>query len=391
MLTIHTMDQTIKIAIDVRDLRIAKTGARTYLEEICRELQKEHPGFSVYFMDTWLPVYTGKNKLLKIIEHIRFFCWKQIVLPLICFAKGIDILYCTDYFVPLIKLNYKTAVVFHDAFFWEYPEQYNRLWLKLLNTIGLWAARGADWVITVSDYSRKQIVRYTGIRPEKIHVVHLAPKRSMGQQKTAATPLTNPLEQPNKKYILHVGVLEKRKNLPNLIRAYHGLLQEGYTDYDLVLAGGRIHKEKLDDSTQIRQLIKAYQLENRVILPGFVPDAALEVYYANASVYAFVSVNEGFGLPVLEAFQHHLPTLISDNSSLPEVGGDAVLTCNPFDVEDIREKLKQLISNPALQQQLKEKGQQRLAQFSWQKSTAALLQLFREAPKTSTPSAEKDA
>ncbi|HJV18966.1 MAG TPA: glycosyltransferase family 1 protein [Sediminibacterium sp.] len=382
------MGQTIKLAIDVRDLRIAKTGARTYLEEICRELQQEHPGFSIHFIDTWLPVYTGKNKLLKITEHIRFFCWKQILLPLICFVKGIDILYCTDYFVPCLKLNYQTAVLFHDAFFWEYPEQYNRLWLKLLNTIGLRAARRADVVVTVSEYSRQQIIRYTGIRPERIHAIHLAPKTTHSHP----APKQQPEQQrpnPAKKYILHVGVLEKRKNLPNLIRAYSRLLQEGYTDYDLVLAGGRINKEKIDDSAQIQQLIKDHQLEGRVILPGFVADAALEAYYANATVYAFVSVNEGFGLPVLEAFQHHLPTLISDNSSLPEVGGDAVVTCNPFDVNDITEKLKMIICNPALQQQLKEKGRQRLAQFSWQKSTEALLQLFQAIHGASNPPAEK--
>lgn len=135
------MGNKIKIAVDIRDLQIAKTGAKTYLEEICKVLQKGHPDFTFFFINTWLPVYTGKNKVLKAVEHARFFCWKQISLPFICLVKGVDILYCTDYFLPLLKFNFKTAVVFYDAFFWEYPNQYNRLWLGLLKTVGVTAAK----------------------------------------------------------------------------------------------------------------------------------------------------------------------------------------------------------------------------------------------------------
>ena len=105
------MLKQIKIAVDIRDLRIAKTGSKTYLEEICREFKKNHPGFTFHFIDTWLPVYTGSNKLLKAIEHIRFFTWKQLLLPVICLVNRYDILFCTDYFVPLLKLKVKTVVV----------------------------------------------------------------------------------------------------------------------------------------------------------------------------------------------------------------------------------------------------------------------------------------
>jgi glycosyltransferase involved in cell wall biosynthesis len=372
----NSMSKRIKVVIDTRDLRIAKTGAKTYLEEICREFKKGDPGFTFYFVDTWLPVYTGNNKVLKIIEHIRFFTWKQLALPVICFARGCDILYCTDYFLPLIKLNYKTAVVFYDAFFWEYPEQYNFLWLRLLNTIGVAAAKRADAVITITHYSKQQIVKYVGIAAEKIHAIHLAPKSTRKNLDTA-----NALSDPTKKYILHLGVLEKRKNLLNLIMAFHLLLAEGYEDYYLVLAGSSVAKEKIDDSANIRNLVKKLDLEERVILTGFISDEHLAHYYKNATVYAFVSINEGFGLPVLEAFQNNLPTLISDNSCLPEVGGDAVITCDPFNITDIKNKLKLIIDNPSLQSQLIEKGHKRLTLFSWQNSAGELLNVFKEISK----------
>lgn len=366
------MHKPIKVLIDIRDLRIAKTGAKTYLEEIARELRKGRPGFEFFFADTIFPVYRGRNIFLKLVEHARFFFWKQVSLPLICIAKGCDILYCTDYFLPLVKFGYKTAVVFYDAFFWEYPEQYNGIWLQLLKRVGVPAAKRANAVITISAYSREQIIRYVGIDRDKIHAIHLAPKSSARELAISEASI-----DPSRKYILHIGVLEKRKNLLNLIKAYQLLLEEGFTDYYLVLAGNKITKNAIDDSSNIQELISKNGLQEHVILPGFVSDKELAHYYRNARLYAFVSLNEGFGLPVLEAFQNNLPVLIANNSCLPEIGGDAVLMCNPNDPADIKNQMKKIITSEILQNELREKGHKRLASFSWEKTTASLLEVFQ--------------
>jgi glycosyltransferase involved in cell wall biosynthesis len=368
------MPRPIQVFIDIRDLRIAKTGAKTVLEEICLQLRKGYPGFDIHFIDTPFPVYTGKNKWLKAIEHARFFCWKQITLPIICLIRGCDILFCTDYFLPLFPIQFKTAVIFYDAFFWQYPEQYNPIWLKLLHHIGVPAARKASAIITISHHSREQIIQCVRLAPEKIHAIHLAPKSSTA----VVTADYRASMDAGKKYILHIGVLEKRKNLLNLIRAFARLREAGFHDYYLVLAGGTVPKNNLDDSGNIRQLISELQLENFVLLPGFISDEALAHYYRQASLYAFVSVNEGFGLPILEAFQHRLPTLIANNSCLPEVGGDAVITCDPYDPADIAEKMKLIVSNSALQEELVQKGLRRLQDFSWQKTTDELMEVFRQ-------------
>lgn len=368
------MPRPIQVFIDIRDLRIAKTGAKTVLEEICLQLRKGYPGFDIHFIDTPFPVYTGKNKWLKAIEHARFFCWKQITLPIICLIRGCDILFCTDYFLPLFPIQFKTAVIFYDAFFWQYPEQYNPIWLKLLHHIGVPAARKASAIITISHHSREQIIQCVRLAPEKIHAIHLAPKSSTA----VVTADYRASMDAGKKYILHIGVLEKRKNLLNLIRAFARLREAGFHDYYLVLAGGTVPKNNLDDSGNIRQLISELQLENFVLLPGFISDEALAHYYRQASLYAFVSVNEGFGLPILEAFQHRLPTLIANNSCLPEVGGDAVITCDPYDPADIAEKMKMIVSNPALQEELVQKGLRRLQDFSWQKTTDELMEVFQQ-------------
>jgi glycosyltransferase involved in cell wall biosynthesis len=367
----------ITVCIDIRDLRIAKTGAKTYLEEICKELKKGRPDFTFRFIDTWLPVYRGNNKLLKAVEHIRFLGWKQITLPLICYFRSCDILYCTDYFLPLLKLNFKTAVVFYDAFFWEYPDQYNRFWLMLLEAFGVTAAKKADAVITISEYSKNQIVKYVGINADSIHAIHLAPKSSIQLITNSRQPDLLTGKEPEKKYILHIGVLEKRKNLLNLIKAFSLLLKDGFEDYYLVLVGNKVTKTKIDDSENIIKLIQELGLQEKIIMPGFITDEELAFYYKNASLYAFVSINEGFGLPILEAFQHHLPTLISNNSCLPEVGGDAVITCNPFDEHDIKEKMRSVILDKSLQKELIDKGNKRLEKFSWQRTTGELLDVFK--------------
>ncbi len=366
------MGKTIKVIIDIRSLRISQTGAKTYLEEIIRELQKTKTGFTFHFADTILPVKNGNNTLLKSLEHIRFFLWKQVTLPLICIFRRADLLYCTDYFLPLFSPGFKTAVVFYDAFFWESPEQYNRIWLKLLKYTGVPAAKKADVVITISEHSRQQIIKNVGIHPGRIHVIHIAPKTS-----TKRNNIISDITSSTTRYILHVGVLEKRKNLTNLIRAFHLLLQDGFTEYKLVLVGNTILKESLDDSANIHALIHELGLEQDVILPGFIRDEELAFYYRNASAYTFVSLNEGFGIPVLEAFQNNVPTVISGNSCLPEIGGDAVLICEPLDPADIKEKIKMILTNPALQKELIEKGQKRLALFSWRNTTDKLLAVFK--------------
>ena len=111
----------IRVAIDIRDLKLATTGSLTYLEAVVYEFKKGRPGFEFLFFDTNYSPYLGSNPLLKIREHIRFFIWKQITLPWKAYQHQCDIVFCTDYFVPICKFKFVTIPVFHDAFFKEYP------------------------------------------------------------------------------------------------------------------------------------------------------------------------------------------------------------------------------------------------------------------------------
>jgi glycosyltransferase involved in cell wall biosynthesis len=375
-------EKKIKVGIDTRDLRISKTGALTYLEELCKQFRKNDPDFIFIFIDTLIPVYTGKNKFGKLLEHIRFFLWKQFQLPVIAFVRSCDIVFCTDYFVPYFHPGCVTVPVFHDAFFWEYPEQYNPYWLFLFRVFGVGAAKRAACIITPTLYAKKQIVAFSGLPANSIIPVYEAPKTLSGPAKKnngVADQVAPELSFP---YILHVGTFEKRKNLSVLINAFGELIKNDHNKLKLILIGQSSPKKTIDDSEHLFELIKQKKLENHVIMPGYISDEMLPYYYQHALLYVFPSRNEGFGIPVLEAFSYRLPVLISNNSCLPEIAGDAAISFDPDNAGDLCNQINRLLNNQELRQALAEKGIQRLQFFSWEKAAAELKDIFRRSLST---------
>ncbi|SKB93100.1 glycosyltransferase family 4 protein [Daejeonella lutea] len=369
------MPEKIIVGVDIRDLRIAKTGGKTYLEEISKQFKTKNYDCKFIFFDTTIPVYTGKYKFFKLIEHIRFFTWKQVILPIKAWINKCDILFCSDYFSPYFSPGFKTVVVFYDSFFYEYPSHYNSQWLRIFKTLGVGAARRAEKVITITEYTKKRIAHFTGINPEKIIAIHLAPKgMAIAEPDPSYTPS---LHIPSSKFILHVGTLEKRKNLVRLIEALKLLHNEGYTDYSLVLVGQPSPKNDMDGSAEINEAIIKHGLQDSVLLSGYASDNDLGYFYKNAEMYAFPSINEGFGLPLLEAFHHKIPVIVADNTCLPEVGGEAILCFDPFDTKDIANKMKMIINNPALHEDLVRRGIERLESFSWSSNADQLVKIFK--------------
>ncbi len=311
-----------------------------------------------------------------ILEHIRQQSWKQLVLPVKAWSKHCDVVFCNDYFAPYIHLRYKTVQVFHDAFFYEYPGHYNRIWFLLFRYIAMPAARKSSFIIAPSNYARKTIHQHTHIPLEKIVPIYEGPK-------TLVSANSNPLLTPwlpvnfGYQYILHVGVLEKRKNLPALILAYKQLNKE-YPNFKLVLAGQGNGKMHSDDSNHIHAVVRENNLEKEVLMPGYLTDQVLATVYQHAFMYVFPSINEGFGIPILEAFSFALPVLAANNTCLPEIGGDAILPFDPYDTKDIFCKMKDIIENETLRNHLKEAGKKRLAFFSWKKAAEELVEVFRK-------------
>ena len=368
----------IKVAVDIRDLQIAASGARSYLQSLIIEFKKEHPGLIFYFLDTKTKAYTGNHFLLKVKEQLSYFFWKQFLLPFKSKLLGCKVIFCSDFMVPYFSLGIKTIPVFHDAFFWEYPQHYNKYWLVFFRNLGLAAAKKSAFIITPTKYTSNQLSKFTGITPSKMIVIGEAPKTITGQKKEdqVATSVHDILTLD---YILHVGTLEKRKNLPALIHAFKMVKQFGFTNLKLVLVGKASNKITLDDSESIKDVIHQEQLSKEVILTGYLNDQEVQKMYQNAQLYVFPSINEGFGIPVLEAFKYNIPVVIANNTCLPEVAGLGAKSFNPFDVVDIANTLQLVLNNQILRESYIDKGNLQLQKFSWEKTAQSLIQLFKKA------------
>ena len=370
--------EIIKVAVDVRDLQISASGARSYLESVIIEFKKEHPGFAFYFLDAKRKAYTGNHFLLKLKEQLSYFLWKQFVLPYQAKQLGCRVLFCSDFMVPYFSLGIKTIPVFHDAFFWEYPEHYNKYWLLFFRNLGLAAAKKSAYVVTPTQYASNQLAKYTGINPNKIQVIGEAPKtiaNSISENETTAIVK----QILNLNYILHVGTLEKRKNLVALIQAFKIVRENGFPNLQLVLVGKASNKITLDDSRAIKGAIMQQQLTNEVILTDYLCDAEVQQLYQKAKLYVFPSINEGFGIPLLEAFKYQVPVVIANNTCLPEVAGQGAKSFNPFSVEDMANEIGAVLKDEPLRQTYIEKGNAQLQNFSWDKTAGALMQLFKKA------------
>jgi glycosyltransferase involved in cell wall biosynthesis len=364
--------ELIRIGVDIRDLRLASTGTKTYLDELLKEFRKLH-GVEINlreFNSIWKP-YWGHSKWGKALEHVQFFIWKQITLPLKTLFSNRDVLICTDYYVPLIKLKAKHLVVFHDALFFDHPEYYNPIWLKLFKAIALPAARRADVIIAPSYFSKDRLLLHEKGFEGKIEVVYQGPK-SFSEKNSLSLNSEKAIQKINgRPYVLHVGVLEKRKNIVNLIRAIHILRQS--IDVKLLLVGRPNPKIYNNSEAEILSTIKDLNMEEHVVFAGYAPDNDLPKLYSNAICYVFPSVYEGFGIPILEAFQHRIPVAVADNTSLPEIGASAVLCFNPYDVNKMADTIAVLINDVKLKQQLIEEGNLRFSQFSWENSAKEIL------------------
>ncbi|HEY8928014.1 MAG TPA: glycosyltransferase family 1 protein [Mucilaginibacter sp.] len=375
------MPKPLTIAVDVRDLQTAKTGTRTYLEELCREFRKmESDELRFHFFDTSIPVYTGSNKLFKYLEHARYQLWKQLILPLKAFFKGCDIVFCTDNCVPLIHFGYETIPVFHDAFCFESPEAYGKLWLWLYMKTAVPAAKRSPYVVTPSEWSKKQIHHFTAISDKKLVVIYEGPKTMTGEAVAGdVASILSKFGITPKNYLLHAGSMFKRKNIPALIEAFAQIKQPGYPELKLVLAGPTPANLADSDYKLMLNAIEKHSLQNDVVLTGYLSDKELGLLYQNALLYVFPSINEGFGIPILEAFKNDLPVLVANNTCLPEIGGDAVLQFNPFDVNEMVAKIQTALRDVDLRNEMIRKGRERLKLFSWQHTAQQLVAVFKKA------------
>jgi glycosyltransferase involved in cell wall biosynthesis len=223
------------------------------------------------------------------------------------------------------------------------------------------AVRRSAALIAISQATADDLVRRFPAAESKVTVAPLAAPPTLGQASTTVPPGV-----PENGYVLAVGTLEPRKNLPALIAAYRQLPDDLRARHPLVIAG-RVGWEAGDTLDAVRSL------GDRAIQTGFVPDDQLAALYRRCALFAYPSLGEGFGLPVLEAMAAGAPVLTSDRSSLPEVGGDAAEYCDPTDAGAIGAALERLLRDPQRLDELRAAGPPRAEQFSWARTAEIVL------------------
>jgi alpha-1,3-rhamnosyl/mannosyltransferase len=250
----------------------------------------------------------------------------------------------------------------HDLSHIHYPQYHPRERVKFLLQHLALSIEQAQHIITGSHFVRREMIDFFKLPANKITTVyHGVAKIFRPRGENDLKPILARYQLLGKKYLLYIGTLEPRKNIERLIQAFYRLPPQWRKQYPLVLVGskgwGSAKLEKL-----IHRLIKKEQF----YYLGYVPEVDLPYLYSGAYAFLYLSLYEGFGLPVLEALASGIPCITSNVSSIPEVVGKAGLLVNPWDVDAITATLNRLISDPVLQADLRRKGPIQAAQFSWQ-------------------------
>lgn len=275
--------------------------------------------------------------------------------------------------VPPVRRGQRLVVTVHDLAFQRFPELFPHNWRWLYRAGLRAAAKRADAILVPSQSTADDLVASTSVPASRVHVTPLAPSLVASDEDP-----TQALERLGvvRPYVLSVGTLEPRKNLVRLVRAYRQVAPD--VPHMLVLAGVPGWRMEALEAEFARPG------PGTMVRTGRVSDEELNVLYRGADVFAYPSLYEGFGLPVVEAMARGVPTLTSNTSSLPQVAGDAALLVDPTDVSEIAEALARLLTETALAEDLRQRGLQRAATFTWAATAQATLDVYRRLTGAST-------
>jgi len=345
-----------------------RVGVGQYSLSILKEWQKiasPNNQFIVYLSrppQFWLP---KKNQYFsyRVFGPQKF--WTQFALPFNLFFKKreIDIFFSPAHYAPRLS-PIKTVVAIHDLAYFYYPQEFKKNDLWQLKSWTKYSVKKAAKIIAVSKNTKKDLVKFYQINPQKIAVVYNGydTKRFNSQLSSSQIRKIKEKYKIGSDYIVYLGTLQPRKNIETLIKAFPQV-NNRFNRLKLVIAGkkGWLYKS-------IFAQVEKLKLEKGVIFTDFVPDEEIPFLLAGAKLFVLPSLYEGFGITALETMACGVPVLVSRVSSLPEVVGHAGRYIeNPQNYSEISQKIIQILENPKLQKELSEKGIKQAQKFSWKK------------------------
>tara|TARA_B100000963_G_scaffold358793_1_gene384320 strand:- start:7959 stop:9065 length:1107 start_codon:yes stop_codon:yes gene_type:complete len=348
----------VKVFIDLYYYKVAVSGIRSYMTELKGSIN-DHGSDKIQYVfshdiiklsnDTIF--LNSKNRFIRWIFQLNYLIYKQLLLPLKLLCIKPDYLICVDFVAPFFSFNTKKITVIHDSLFWDYPENYGFLWCKYFISLVNLGINKETQIITTSRYSKNRLSKIIK-STNKINYVYQTFRNFKGKDVSLSVP---------EKYILHIGSFEERKDLMTLLKAFRLLKNK---NLKLVLAGSKVLNGNKKVLKKVNQYIHKYELYDKVILPGFISQGEANVYYKNALIYVFPSLDEGFGIPILEALSFSIPTICSDTEVFKEIGSNSVEFFKAGDPNSLAKKMAFLIRSKKTRAKLVTNGLEHIKKFS---------------------------
>ena len=362
------------IGIDARMYGAAQTGIGTYIEYLIKNLLEADKNnfYKIFLME---PEF-GNFKIIqenveKIKVNSRWYGWReQLILPWQMARKKVDLMHFPHFNVP-IAYRKKFIVTIHDLTPLYFPGRKmggSRFRKNVFKFVFGNAVRKAEKIIAVSNYTKNDLMKNFSVDEKKIKVIYEGIKKMSAQGGLTLGWEKYGIKKP---YILYVGVWRQHKNLVGLIKAFDILIKKYNMDLQLVLVGS-------EDPyyPEIRRAWEDLTLENRIATPGFLKDEEMTGFYQNAVLFVIPSFAEGFGFVPLEAAAAGTPVVSSNVTSLPEILGDGAIYFNPYDINDMAEKMRIVLLDADLRNKLVSKARENLKKYSWQKMARETLELY---------------
>jgi len=369
----------MKIAIQASDLDHSRIdGTRVYILNLLKHFGKidTQDEFLIYHKNNFNPeLFPASFPNYQVIQKNGLPFWTQTRFALELWKTQPDVLWMPMQALPFIRRkNLKTIVTIHDLAFKIFPTHFPKSDLRRLNFLTDLAIRKSDKIIAVSQSTKNDILKfYPEIKNEKIKAIHhgfdaeLFSKK-ISKENTEAILSRYALRA--SRYVIFIGAIQPRKNLTTLIRAFEIFKENSGSDTKLVLAG-----EKAWMWQETENLASQSLCSKDIIITGKLKFDDLSTLLANAGVYTLPSLYEGFGMPILEAFASKVPAILACNSSLPEVGGEAVLYFQ--NQEELAEMFEMVLTDQNLRTCMIKKGEEQLAKFSWEKCAKETLEFIK--------------
>lgn len=350
------MDKKYKIGIIVKDfLSKEKTGIENYLVNLLATIPKYNSNQNIFYIYT-----TDKNLKIKnyIVRYVKpTISWMHTDLPIAIFKDKLDLIFSPIPSLPLLSNKIKKVITVHDLSFEYMDNKKNKMFSKYFI---LKAIKSADKIVAVSNFTKDQILKNSKISKDKIEVIHEAFNKNIFKQKKV---------KKDKKFfkILCVGTLTKRKNFTHIIKTLP-IIEDKIGDTIITIVG-----KSGDDFQHIKSTIEDLKAKGKVNITGYVSDTRLTTLYNNHDVFVYASKEEGFGIPILEAFNCKIPVVTSTTSATKEIAEDAAIFVDPNSIFNIA---KGIIMANNKRDMLIEKGYRIVKKYSWDKMTEQTIALF---------------